>query len=207
MQCSMNGRSHDSAMNETARAQSALYPGSATLALQNWLRLGWLRFDLRYIIDLDDPRIGCHLIWRNEFIRNKVWTILLLILKQAMLDRARALHLLLDRDDDCVRFDYYVLVPEGHSPPAEQVPSDGADPDRFAWYAMMPAPFRAGADLFGYLREHAGMSPAAEEGILRVRWNGHTREFAVHAPGRTDFRLYFDDSRPAVCEKNARRPC
>ena len=153
--------------------------------------------------------------------------LLRLILLQSSVDRAGAIHIFMDTDDDMLRMQYCLAVP----PDAKQCPcapsgagvakdngsgavhtdndpvlADPSNPDcERVWYEMVPPPAEVGPALFALLRWHAGMKAGETTGTLHMRFEGSDLAADVVTTAPDDFRIYFHDERPPIRPKLARQ--
>jgi len=112
-----------------------------------------------------------------------------LILLQVISDRAVAMNVFHDAEDDCIRLVQY----------RRREGSDGFD-----YFELYPAPGCFAAQVLADLRRRVGCPKPPGEGVLHVRHR--SREIALTAilPDNAEVRLYFGDDRPEMRIKGKR---
>ena len=115
-----------------------------------------------------------------------------LVLRQALTDRAVAVNLFHDAEDDCLRgLEYF----------AEQ--DEGAE---IAWREFCPAPGCFAEQVLNELRWRIGMDQPSGHGILHYRYHGSGCQASAFGPSSREIRLYFTDDRPPMQTKDVTQP-
>lgn len=146
------------------------------------------------------------------------------ILLQSLIDRALAVHIFYDDEDNCLRMLYCLAVPPEHKRcplTPSQLPEDGllpecgdaprlvhsdptnADYER-VWYEMVPPPAQIAERFFRRLRWYARIGRGDSEGALLVRYRGHEHAIPVCAVRPDDIRVYYSSERPPIRPKLTR---
>lgn len=188
----------------------------------------------RRTIDLGDDRllsVGARILafdlsdrrfWRALIGGDPSLTVVALILRQAYLDRAKALHVFVDGPGYCARILEYIRVPEGHVELPWRTVDDrdwdraaqagGEDPlmcypveqrpvsvgSNWAWVQMKPLGLVLALTVPVTIRRVAGMRSHENTGTMRLRFGSERFTAVVEAPEFFDVRVFFEDARPSV---------
>ena len=108
------------------------------------------------------------------------------LLGQALIDRAVAVNIVHDTEDDCLRALEYST--EEHSA-------------AFPWREFLPAPGPLSDLVLKEVRRRIGVRRAPGEGTLHYKYGTLKRTAAVAAPNQFEVRIYFTADRPPMRTK------
>ena len=147
------------------------------------------------VLDLDDRRISLEKldVYAPDFGRKTPRTMavlfLQLVLRQALTDRAVAVNLFHDAEDDCLRgLEYF---PE----------KDTGAETSYQYREFHPAPACFSEQVLGELRRRIGVDCAPGEGTLHYRYEGKVMPALAVVSDSSEVRVYFTGHRPTMRKK------